>query len=679
MRVPLIFSILICFVLIAPISASSSLVRHVEGAPSKPKIQEYTLFDETDFESPEFTLLEDIEDAFNLGELLLDNDLTEMAEQEFSYALECFFFSGLDLNENILAQAKFFELLQRLSVYNDRINLFREWDEDDDITGENTEESLIEEMVNRNLLPVTIDPSIKHLIEEDILHQKYDFPVYINKQVLTYINYLTTGKKRERVAIGLNRLQKYMELFTRIYQEEGLPTDLIYFGLIESNYSTRAHSRAKAKGIWQFISWTGRKYGLRVDWWVDERSDPEKSTRASCRYIKDLYELFADWYLVLAAYNSGEGRVGRTLKKYPNHSYWDICRKRKLPRETRNYVPAILAAIIVGKNPERFGFSPKPSDPLQYRNVDIPSPTDLRIVAETIGVSLKSLQELNPALRRRVTPPDTKTFTIHIPEHIASDSLAHLFELPIKERLKWIQHPVRRGDNLWNIARKYGVSVSAIKGYNKLRGRNPILRVGQVLLVPLSNIRKDSPRISHTNYQPSPISGKTYRVRSGDTLWGISRRCGLSVNRLKTLNNLSSSRLKIGMLLKIQSNSKSVVQNNRKIQPVSKRSSAESYIVRRGDTLWGISQKSNVSVKQLQKANGLSRTSRIYKGQRLTIPGGKVSGNSNTKSPRIHIVRKGDTLYAIARRYRTNISALKSANRMSGSSIHPGERLVIPN
>lgn len=672
MKNTFMFTIILLWCSVAVATASVPLTARGELQPPPRKVEEYPLYPRYAATLPELQLLDESEDAFTLGEQLMDIDMVDAAEQEFLYSLECFFFSGIDFDNNELARARFFELLQRAQAYGDRLTMLAPPD-DDDSPAEPHDEAPIDEMVDENLIPAKVDPAIAHRIEDDVLKQKYDFPIYVNKEVLSYIQYLTTGKKRELVALGLNRLGRYHEMFSRIFREEGLPQDLIYFGLIESNYSTRAYSRAKAKGMWQFISWTGRKYGLRVDWWVDERSDPEKSTRAACRYIKDLYGMFNDWYLVLAAYNSGEGRISRMLKRYPDFDYWDFCRKRKLPRETRGYVPAILAAIIVGRNPELFGFKIDPAEPLKQITVDIPSPSDLRVIADTIGVDFDTLKELNPSLRRMVTPADSDAWPIHVPADTSLEVIAQLNDLPLHDRLKWIEHRINRGDTLWDIARKYDVSVSAVKDYNHLRGRNPILRVGQVLLVPLSNMQRDPGEILNDDPRPARIAGQTYRVRRGDTLWGIARRCRASVTDLKSWNNLSSSQLSVGTVLRVTGGGGTAAPRAAVNAPAVRHSG--NYIVQSGDTLWGISRKFNVSLPTLRRANNLSSHSRINPGQTLVIPG----ANAKRVAARHHVVRRGETLYGIARRYRTSVNILKQVNSLDDNQIHPGDRLVIPN
>jgi membrane-bound lytic murein transglycosylase D len=683
--------------------------------PPRERVQEYNLFDEARQKTPEQVVGRESEQAFALGELLLDTGSPDAAGREMAYSLENFSFCGLDLADAPVLRARLLELLQRADLYREELDLFGESD-DAALDLETQEESPIEELVGQNLQPATIDPRAEDLIEKDILEQKYDFPIFINNQVMTYLNYLTTGKKRDFIIIGLQRLEKYRDLFQRIFREEGLPQDLIYFGLIESNFNTNAYSRARAKGIWQFIQWTGRRYGLRVDWWVDERSDPEKSTRAACAYLKDLYGMFGDWYLVLAAYNSGEGRIQRILDRHPDKDYWDMIEERRLPRETRGYVPAILAAIIVGKNPERFDISTEPSDALSYITVEIPSPTDLRVVADTIGVPVEDLKELNPSLRRLLTPPDLKTYPLHVPVDTPQETLALLYDIPAKERLMWVEHRVARGDTLYKISRKYGVPVSAIKDFNDLHGQHPRLSIGQVLQIPISNIYKGSSRDTAEDYQTERRStGSAYKVRKGDTLWSISRRTQIPVSKIMSWNQIEGADLKAGTVLSLK-------ESRSAGRPSSSKSAARAsatggtYTVQKGDTLWGISKELNVSLDDLLDANGLTKRSKLRIGQRLSVPGGTAgtptaastrSAAASVAAPqarsasrtaadpkagaaaakttsdngknRVHVVRKGDTLSSIARRYSTDVASLKRANDLRNNNIKIGEQLVIPD
>ena len=668
-------------------------------------IRELDLPQATDPFAEETVLAGESDFAFALGELLIDTGAVEPGLQELSYAMESFFFSGFDLDQSPFLQAKLMELFARAELSSPSPEMALAAEEAGDEAA--TEGSPLDELAEEGPQPLTIDSGIAHLIEEDILNQRYDFPVYINEEVMSYISYLTAVERRDVVASGLQRMQLYRDMFTRVYGEENLPLDLMYFGLIESNFKVNAYSRAKAKGLWQFIEGTGRNYGLRIDWWVDERSDPEKSTRASCRYLKALYEMFGDWYLVLAAYNSGEGRIQRLLDRHPGMDYWQLCDSHLLPKETRRYVPAILAAIIVGKNPERFGIRISPVDTPITLLVEVPSPMDLRVVADTIGVPEETLRELNPSLRRLVTPPDRKTFPIRVPGETSQEILALLYDLPVKERLKWVEHRVKRGNTLYQISRKYGVSLSAIKDANGLRGSRPTLKAGQILMIPLSDFRQRADRLDlpaeravEADDRPAPSPGKTYRVRPGDTLWSISRRTQVTVPSLIAWNNLQGSSIKPGMVLRLRPRDTAARRAPAGASSVARGSAAESasgtYEVKRGDTLWGISQRHGVTVDALMAANHL-RDRTVKAGQTLVIPGssagaasppsatrsaissGEASQAGPAESRRTHRVRKGETLFAIAHLYRTDVDSLKRANRLQGNRIQPGDQLVIPD
>src|SRR5262245_29550408 len=228
---------------------------------------------------------------------------------------------------------------------------------------------------------------------------EYDIPVVLNDQVLTFIEAFQT-RMRGPFEAGLRRSGRYLPTITRIFQEEGVPTDLAYMAHQESAFKTSAYSRAKAKGLWQFIAPTGRKYGLKRDQWVDERSDPEKSTRAAAKYLKDLYAMFGDWYLAMAAYNAGEGKVSRSMTRFSADDFWALTQhKRALRTETKNYVPAILASMIIDKAPQEYGFNVEPVGEVSYDVVTLDAATDLKVLADCAGTTVDEIRDLNPELR----------------------------------------------------------------------------------------------------------------------------------------------------------------------------------------------------------------------------------------------------------------------------------------
>jgi membrane-bound lytic murein transglycosylase D len=344
----------------------------------------------------------------------------------------------------------------------------------------------------------------------------------------------------------------YRPMMERILMEEGVPLDLVFLAQAESAFLPRAISSAKARGIWQFISSRGAEYGLRQTWWIDERSDPEKSTRAAARHLSDLYEEFKDWNLAMAAYNAGPVRVANALKKTGSTTFWELVDKKALPKETMNYVPTVLAMAIIGRDPENYGFNVEPNDPLETERVPLSKATDLRVIAEAIGVHVDSLKDLNPQVLRWTTPPDDSEFELILPKGYSDKFNEKVASLPESERVLWRHHEVLKGETLSVIAKKYGLTVNDLTQANNISVQKP-LQVGQAILIPMSGAAKPAAFLASTAAStPAPkMTASSYTVRRGDTLSQIAAKFSVTVNDLKKWNKLSSSRLDIGQKLAI--------------------------------------------------------------------------------------------------------------------------------
>lgn len=382
------------------------------------------------------------------------------------------------------------------------------------------------------------------LIEEDDLPPS-DIPITLNERVEYFIRYFTT-RKREVFARWLARSGRYMPMIKEILRSYGLPEDLAYLAMIESGFNPFAYSRAGACGIWQFIRSTARKYGLKINYWVDERRDPEKATHAAARYLLDLYNEFECWHLASASYNAGEAKVRRAIRRYGTKDFWKLCRYRYLKRETKNYVPKMIAAMIIAKNPEKFGFEVEPYPPLDYEVVEVPGGTDLRAVALASGTDYDLIRLLNAELRRGKTPPTVATYPVKVPFGRGSETLAALKKIRFVFYRQDLRHRVHRGESLYKIASYYGVSVRTLKRANHLRSNR--LRVGQVLRIPVR-----TQAVLYVSNEPTTPRSQAlvYKVKPGDSLWKIARKFGVRLYDLKAWNNLHSNIIRPGLTLLI--------------------------------------------------------------------------------------------------------------------------------
>ncbi len=511
----------------------------------------------------------------------------------------------------------------------------------------------------------------------------YDIPIEVNARVASIIE-MFQNQKAEWFQEALDRGAPFMPLFRSILEEEGVPTDLVYLAMVESAFKTRAVSRAGARGMWQFISGTGRLYGLHHDYWVDERFDPEKATRAAARHLLDLYNEFGDWYLAMAAYNCGPNRIERAIKRSGIRDFWTLAQKRYLPRETRSYVPLILAATVIAKNPETYGFTPPNASPLDYEVVELDHPVDLETAAASAGTSVEVMKLLNPELRHWVTPLNEVHHALKIPKGTLATFREALAAIPEDERVRFGAHVVQRGDTLSGIARRYGTTIEALTAANRLSIQS-ILHPGQELVVPVppGALSKTS-LFSSSRDSIADGDHEVYVVARGDTLGAIAKSFHMSLDRLRSLNDLppGSSRIHPGERLVVSASSP---RPARKAKPAVAAGPGGSYLVRSGDTLGAIADAHGITVSRLRELNGMSsRATRIYPGQRLVVREGNdaellsassdAESNSSSTSYRI---RRGDTLSTIARRFGVSVNELRRWNQIDSDNIVIGQSLTI--
>ncbi|MCZ0936656.1 MAG: LysM peptidoglycan-binding domain-containing protein [Gemmatimonadetes bacterium] len=471
-----------------------------------------------------------------------------------------------------------------------------------------------------------IDRAVREMLGDDplgLVHEGEDprvFKLEMNERVRSWVHYFQTVIG-ERFATYLGRKTRYEPMIRRKLREVGLPQDLIYLSLIESGMNPNAYSRASAVGLWQFIAGTGRQYGLEISYWIDERRDPEKATDAALRHLKDLYEEFGSWYLAAAAYNGGPNRVRRGLRTVPGATFWDLADRRLLLRETRDYVPKIIAAALIGHDPARYGFPDPEGETIpEYAKVRVPDATSFDVLAEAAGTDEETINLLNPEFPRDVTPPNREV-EVRVPVEGAARFAARYAAVPADERVTWTFHTVQRGHTLGWIGQQYGVSVAALRAANgNLNPRR--LQIGQELVIPRS-ARSSGASIAQSS-NARPITARTnaegttvVTVQRGQTLGVIAQRYGVSVAALRAANgNVSPRRLQIGQELLVP----------RAGRPAGARSAGSAsdgggpvtIVVRPGDSLWLIARRHSVSTRELIEWNRLSST-RIHPGDRLQI------------------------------------------------------------
>ncbi|MFP4315235.1 MAG: LysM peptidoglycan-binding domain-containing protein [Desulfovibrionales bacterium] len=447
---------------------------------------------------------------------------------------------------------------------------------------------------------------------------RLDLDVVETKEMEHYFLYFTR-KNHNIFQKWLKRAEPYLPYIKAHFKAEGLPEDLIYLPFVESGFNPWAYSRAGAAGMWQFMPYTGKMYGLQVDWWMDERRDPYMATHAAATYLKKLYNDFGDWYLALAAYNAGEGRIARALASSGCDNFFDMVNgKQTLKLETRHYVPKFLAILKIVRNLESLGFEPLTiAEEDEFVMLEVKGGTDLLELAKSCGYTWDEFRKMNAAYRRMVSPPD-RTSRIYVPREKLQLAQSYL-EKPQSRQAGYFRHKVAGGDSWWRISRKYDVPINILKTMNDRRSN--LLRPGEYVLVP-----GHSTAVASTSVETIRKIAKersNYVVRKGDTLWAISQATGVSVQTLHKANGLSHARtLQVGQKIYIPSTS---TPPTRVATSGSTAPSSDiplrlvQYQVRNGDTLWDIARKFGVSHKDLQAWNDLHGSAFIRPGDNLKV------------------------------------------------------------
>lgn len=376
-----------------------------------------------------------------------------------------------------------------------------------------------------------------------------DIPLTLNSKVEYFITYFQTAG-RKAFARWLSRSERYIPMMKQVLKREKLPEDLVYLAMIESGFSPRAYSSARAVGPWQFMSSTGKRYSLRITPWIDERRDPLKSTVAAAMYLKELYGTFnKDWYLAAASYNAGENKIQRAIDIYNSHDFWQLSKGSYLKRETREYVPRLLAAAIIAKEPAKYGFADVAYlPPVEFDTLPVPTQTDLEVVAKACNVPYQTLRDLNPELKLWATPPECPGYQLKVPKGMGASCEAALAMVPADERFTprriFVRYRMKRHDTLASVARRYGTTSRALAELNHL-GRRRRLR-GRVITIPVETAHLDGAKVAtagERTHRPTvrvrrKRVARYYTVKKGDTLFGLAKRFSVSARILSAWNNL---------------------------------------------------------------------------------------------------------------------------------------------
>ena len=560
---------------------------------------------------PVADIVAQVEKAYQAGRDNYKAGHLDAAKQNFDRAFNLLLGSTLDVYSDERVQQELDRILEGVNSED-----MQALQEGDGFTEQKAEPAPIDEA---NGVTFPVDPKIKAQAEVEVQATRSDLPLMLTDPVAGYINYFST-RGRSTLEHALIRGGRYQDMIQKILRQEGVPQELIYLAQAESGFHPLAVSRVGARGMWQFMGSRARGYGLQRSWWVDERQDPEKATHAAARHLKDLYNQFGDWYLAMAAYNSGPGTVQQAVRRTGYADFWELYRRNVLPKETRNYVPIIVAVTIMAKNPAQYGLDQLETEkPIAYDTVKIDYPVDLRLVAECVDAPAATLQELNPSLLRWTTPKNQE-FELRLPAGTKASYLSAIQAIPQDMRVWWRYHKIAPGDTLTSIAREYHSTPHAIAQANDLEIQ-PDLEPESRLVIPIATGKH--PPSEQATYARRITR---YKVHKGDTVQSVADNFGVPPVMVRRWNHLKGESVQGRRVLYVH-------------LPVTPNGS---------DAIRASTPKS-------QSSNRLRRTA---------------------KTPTRHKVKQGETLSSIASSYKTTVAAIRHDNG-NLATLRPGMILLI--
>jgi membrane-bound lytic murein transglycosylase D len=606
---------------------------------------------------PVADLIAQVEKEYKAGQDNYQAGHLEAARQSFDAAFNLLLGSGLDLQSDDRLEAELDRILDGTnSTELEALQM------GDGFAEQKSEPAPIDEA---NELTPPVDQSVKAKAEAEIKSTHSDLPLMMTDQVAGYINYFS-NRGHGTIERALARSGRYEDMIRATLKEEGVPQDLIYLAQAESGFHPLAVSRAGARGMWQFMGSRAKGYGLERNWWVDDRQDPVKATHAAAHHLKDLYNEFGDWYLAMAAYNSGPGTVQNAVKRTGYADFWELYRRNVLPKETRNYVPIIVAVTIMAKNPDQYGLDDVVKEkPVPYDTVKINYPIDLRLVAECIDASAADLQDLNPSLLRLTTPRVTandQKFELHLPADSAERFQTAVAAIPVDKRVWWRYHKVQEGETLASIARTYHTSPRSIAEANDLD--ESALTPETRLIIPIApGKQSDTATYAHAITR--------YKIRKGDTVESVAENFGVSPKMVRVWNRLKGNSLAGRRILLVHL---PVSPRAREAEIASKLSSHRTS-ASHGTSTVASTRASSTGSSSTGASSKSPSAARASTSQKSAAP---HSTATQTASAAVvhHKVKAGETLYSIATSYNTTVSALKHDNR-NVAILRPGMILVV--